>query len=267
MGAGRPGTTADTQWGDRVGGLTSDLRLCTTAFAFGFVRPDCVLMPRLGVRYRTSRHPPPSSLLPRPLYTHTGSGEQQHDLFVVPILAGRVRGGGGGGDPRETAGEVGERINRVSGGLAPEFQTFPVNRRRGRGRGGRGVRVAGARDGTKVSVCIKPRERQERLQAVGSPRTSRRGVCYAGCAARGYVPCLTSHDSNSTQTLPAFCICWSAFPRSFARSYVRTFARNSRDLRFLTSADHPPPPPPSSPVGSSYRVCRVAKDPLRLIPG
>lgn len=211
---------------------------------------------------------PPPSLYTLSLYTHTGSGEQQHDLFVVPILAGRVRGGGGGGDPRETAGEVGERINRVSGGLAPEFQTFPVNRRRGRGRGGRGVRVAGARDGTKVSVCIKPRERQERLQAVGSPRTSCRGVCYAGCAARGYVPCLTSHDSNSTQTLPAFCICWSAFPRSFARSYVRTFARNSRDLRFLTSADRPPPPPPpSSPVGSSYRVCRVAKDPLRLIPG
>lgn len=170
----------------------------------------------------------PSSLLSRSLYTHTGSGEQQHDLFVVPfaILAGRVQGGGGGGDPRETAGEVGERINRVSGGLAPEFQTFPVNRRRGRGRGGRGVRVAGARDGTKVSVCIKPRERQERLQAVGSPRTSRRGVCYAGCAARGYVPCLTSHDSNSTQTLPAFCICWSAFPRSFARSLVRTFVRS-----------------------------------------
>lgn len=48
-------------------------------------------------------------------------------------------------------------INRVSGGLAPEFQTFPVKRE---GRGGE-VRVAGARDGTKVSVCIKPRERQE----------------------------------------------------------------------------------------------------------
>lgn len=78
MGAGRPGTTADTQWGDRVGGLTSDLRLCTTAFAFGFVRPDCVLMPRLGVRYRTSRHPPPSSLA---LFIHTPVAANSSTIF------------------------------------------------------------------------------------------------------------------------------------------------------------------------------------------
>lgn len=91
-----------------------------------------------------------------------------------------------------------ERINRVSGGLAPEFQTFPVSRWRAAGkRRGRGVRVAGARDGTKVSVCIKPREPGGYRLSV---RDCRRGVCYAGCAARGYVPCLTSHDSNSTQT-------------------------------------------------------------------
>lgn len=76
MGAGRPGTTADTQWGDRVGGLTSDLRLCTTAFVFGFVRPDCVLMPRLGVRYRTSRHPPPSSL-----FIHTPVAANSSTIF------------------------------------------------------------------------------------------------------------------------------------------------------------------------------------------
>lgn len=92
-----------------------------------------------------------------------------------------------------------ERINRVSGGLAPEFQTFPVSRWRAAGkRRGRGVRVAGARDGTKVSVCIKPREPGGYRLSV---RDCRRGVCYAGCAARGYVPCLASHDSNSTQTL------------------------------------------------------------------
>lgn len=92
-----------------------------------------------------------------------------------------------------------ERINQVSGGLAPEFQTFPVSRWRAAGkRRGRGVRVAGARDGTKVSVCIKPREPGGYRLSV---RDCRRGVCYAGCAARGYVPCLTSHDSNSTQTL------------------------------------------------------------------
>lgn len=58
--------------------------------------------------------------------------------------------------------------------------------------------MAGARDGTKVSVCIKPREPGGYRLSV---RDCRRGVCYAGCAARGYVPCLASHDSNSTQTL------------------------------------------------------------------
>lgn len=43
-----------------------------------------------------------------------------------------------------------------------------------------------------------------------------RGVCYAGCASRGYVPCLTSCDSNSTQTL----LSASAIPLSFAAHCV-----------------------------------------------
>lgn len=58
--------------------------------------------------------------------------------------------------------------------------------------------MAGARGGTKVSVCIKPREPGGYRLSV---RDCRRGVCYAGCAVRGYVPCLTSRDSNSAQTL------------------------------------------------------------------
>lgn len=228
MGAGRPGTTADTQWGDRVGGLTSDLRLCTTAFAFGFVRPDCVLMPRLGVRYRTSRHPPPSSLLPRPLYTHTGSGEQQHDLFVVPILAGRVRGGGGGGDPRETAGEVGERINRVSGGLAPEFQTFPVNRRRGRGRGGRGGQ-GGRGQGWNEGQCLHKTAR-EAGEATGCrfaenepPRRLLCGLRSPWLRALPHEPRL-KFNSNSPRFLHLL-VRFPSLVRSFVRLYVRSLAR------------------------------------------
>lgn len=148
-GGGGPGTTADTMGGPSRRSDLRPLRLCTTAFAFGFVRSDCVLMPRFGVRYRTSRHPPPT---PLPLYTPVAANSGSTISFVVPFRSSRAayRGEDGGREirakPREEArrgwirGRAGlaERINRVSGGLAPEFQTFPVNRRRGRGGEGSG---------------------------------------------------------------------------------------------------------------------------------
>ena len=106
-----------------------------------------------------------------------------------------------------------ERINRVSGGLAPEFQTFPVSRwRRQRGNSaGRGVRVAGARDGTKVSVCIKPREPGGyRLSVRRLP--PRRLLCGLR-TARGYVPCLTSSATQIQLKLRLSASASPAFPR------------------------------------------------------
>lgn len=167
----------------------------------------------------------PSSLLPRPLYTHTGSGEQQHDLFVVPILAGRVQGGGGGGDPRETAGEVGERINRVSGGLAPEFQTFPVNRRRGRGRGGRGGQ-GGRGQGWNEGQCLHKTAR-EAGEATGCrfaenepPRRLLCGLRSPWLRALPHEPRL-KFNSNSPRFLHLL-VRFPSLVRSFVRSYVRS---------------------------------------------
>jgi len=56
------------------------------------------------------------------------------------------------------------RVNSVSGGLAPEFETFPVtSAAKPRARcapsgAGQEPGAAGRRAGTKVSVCIKPPE-------------------------------------------------------------------------------------------------------------
>ena len=149
-----------------------------------------------------------------------------------------------------------ERINRVSGGLAPEFQTFPVSRwrwrrrwRRQRGNSaGRGVRVAGARDGTKVSVCIKPREPGGyRLSVRRLP--PRRLLCGLR-TARGYVPCLTSSATQIQLKLWLSASASPAFPRFTLSLSLSLFLslragqptpryrrpRTAMALRFLTSA-------------------------------
>lgn len=108
--------------------------------------------------------------------------------------------------------------------------------------------MAGARDGTKVSVCIKPRERQEatgcRFAENEPPRRLLCGLRSPWLRALPHEPRL-KFNSNS----PRFLHLLIRFP-SLARSLARG---HSRDLRFLTSADRPPPPPwivlPSLPRG------------------
>lgn len=107
------------------------------------------------------------------------------------------------------------RVNSVSGGLAPEFETFPVtSAAKPRARcapsgGGGGARGGGGgrEESRDEGQCLHKTTRGYRLSVLDC-----RGVCYAGCASRGYVPCLTSCDSNSTQTL----LSASAIPLSFA---------------------------------------------------
>lgn len=65
----------------------------------------------------------------------------------------------------------------------------------------------GGEEGRDEGQCLHKTTRGYRLSVLDC-----RGVCYAGCASRGYVPCLTSCDSNSTQTL----LSASAIPLSFA---------------------------------------------------
>lgn len=88
VGAGRDRERPPTQWGTES--RRSDLRppaLHRLAFAFGFARPDCVLMPRLATE--------PRDTLPRPaapLPLHTPLAAARSFRRRVSMLAGRGSG-------------------------------------------------------------------------------------------------------------------------------------------------------------------------------
>lgn len=197
------------------------------------------MLPSVRLRYRAalSRHPPS---LP-PLYTPVAAQRPRSFSSRPIVLSSRFsRADSGQGPaeiPRETLprGEGGVRFESGENkrgfpvALRPNFKLSPLSG----GGGGRGGQ--GGRDGTKVSVCIKPRERQE---AVGE----RAAEAFAMRAARPVLlralpraePRL-KFNSNS----PAFC--GSAFPRP-RNPALFNFRRSSPCLAILSLPAKDPPP-------------------------
>lgn len=175
---------------DRVGGLTSDLlRLCTTAHTI-----------RIRIRIRPSRLCANASLrapslpsrslatpsLPPPLYTPVAA-QRPRSFSSRPIVLysrfSRADSGQGPAEiPRETLprGEGGVRFESGENkrgfpvALRPNFKLSPLS-------GGGGGRGGGSGwQGWNEGQCLHKTARE----AGGCRRTSRRGVCYAGCASR-----------------------------------------------------------------------------------
>lgn len=173
----------------------------------------------------------------------------EQDRWVVEGLRRRRRGSRFRGEPGRSLERVAtmprllwrgrERINRVSGGLAPEFETFPVSRWRAERRGNGATdwqRGQGGRDqGWNEGQCLHKTTRAWRLQAVGSRLPPRRLLCGLRSPWLRALPDEPRLKFNSNSV---FCICWSAFPR-----------RSSTNPASSLSARAPPPRIPTSAIG------------------